>query len=203
MQIRTQATVSDTLPCLVCLSLSLPPTLRYFSSYFLWLYQISSPVFVRRGQKGGAELVLLDHGLYDSLKEKDRINLCHLYKAIINKDEESMQKYSHNLGVKGQHAAILSPSILHQLDYCLAFFVEDFNVLSYCYCQSPVIWLHVCQELSGWLLPSGFVTTAKCFSFPLWMAVDNVSFLRILRIIPWRPFGCYVIEENLAKIHVE
>ena len=48
-----------------------------------------------------AELVLLDHGLYDSLNESHRRALCYLYKAIIMKDEPAMDYNSSQLGVEG------------------------------------------------------------------------------------------------------
>ncbi|CAL1532375.1 unnamed protein product [Lymnaea stagnalis] len=56
-------------------------------------------VFVRKGHDGKAQLVLLDHGLYDSLKGDDRRALCQLYKAIIMNDEEAMDENSYKLGV--------------------------------------------------------------------------------------------------------
>jgi aarF domain-containing kinase len=59
-------------------------------------------VFVRRGPRGKAELVLLDHGLYEHLKEPDRRNLCQLYKAILERNEAKMENYSNRLGVKGK-----------------------------------------------------------------------------------------------------
>lgn len=59
------------------------------------------PVFIRRGKDKRAELVLLDHGLYDFLPTKDRISLCRLYKAIINKDEVAMKTHANAMGVEG------------------------------------------------------------------------------------------------------
>ena len=61
-----------------------------------------SSVFVRRGRKGTAEIGLLDHGLYDTLKEPHRQALCQLYKAIIMKDDDAMDLNSERLGVKGK-----------------------------------------------------------------------------------------------------
>ncbi|KAK7115004.1 hypothetical protein V1264_000956 [Littorina saxatilis] len=60
-------------------------------------------VFVRRGEKGTAQLVLLDHGLYDSLKPHERKALCQLYKAIIMLQEDKMQEFSTALGVEDFH----------------------------------------------------------------------------------------------------
>lgn len=59
------------------------------------------PVFVRKGVDGKAQLVLLDHGLYEYVLPKDRLSLCNLYKAIILRDEEMMEQYSTQMGVKG------------------------------------------------------------------------------------------------------
>ena len=68
-------------------------------------------VFVRRGKDGKAELVLLDHGLYDRLKPHERKALCQLYKAIIMLQEEDMEKYSKDLGVEGEALGTLSLSL--------------------------------------------------------------------------------------------
>jgi len=57
---------------------------------------------VRRDKRGSAELILLDHGLYDYLNDRDRISLCQLYKAIILHDDELMKRYSLQLGVQGE-----------------------------------------------------------------------------------------------------
>ncbi|XP_043858396.1 uncharacterized aarF domain-containing protein kinase 5 isoform X2 [Dromiciops gliroides] len=57
-------------------------------------------VLVRKGSDGKAELVLLDHGLYQFLNEKDRMALCQLWRAIILRDDAAMKKHSAELGVK-------------------------------------------------------------------------------------------------------
>ena len=59
-------------------------------------------MFVRRGKNGKAQLVLLDHGLYDRLQPHERKALCQLYKAIITLEEADMEKYSKDLGVQGE-----------------------------------------------------------------------------------------------------
>uniref|UniRef100_A0A3Q3XLQ1 ABC1 atypical kinase-like domain-containing protein n=1 Tax=Mola mola TaxID=94237 RepID=A0A3Q3XLQ1_MOLML len=55
---------------------------------------------VRRGRDNTAELVLLDHGLYEYLSQSDRVALCKLWRSIILRDEVAMEKYSSALGVK-------------------------------------------------------------------------------------------------------
>ncbi|MCJ8745985.1 hypothetical protein PDJAM_G00136670 [Pangasius djambal] len=57
-------------------------------------------VLVRRGPDKKAELVLLDHGLYERLSKSDRAALCQLWRSIILRDEAAMKRYSNDLGVK-------------------------------------------------------------------------------------------------------
>ncbi|XP_067871858.1 uncharacterized aarF domain-containing protein kinase 5 isoform X2 [Heterodontus francisci] len=57
-------------------------------------------VLVRKGPDGKAELVLLDHGLYENLSVKDRISLCRLWRSIILLNDAAMKKYANELGVK-------------------------------------------------------------------------------------------------------
>ena len=63
-------------------------------------------VFIRKGTNGKAQLVLLDHGLYEYVLPKDRVALCNLYKAIILRDEERMQQHSQEMGVEGKLNAL-------------------------------------------------------------------------------------------------
>ncbi|XP_059827617.1 uncharacterized aarF domain-containing protein kinase 5 isoform X1 [Hypanus sabinus] len=57
-------------------------------------------VLVRKGPDGKAELVLLDHGLYETLSAKDRVSLCKLWRSIVLLNDVAMKKYSEELGVK-------------------------------------------------------------------------------------------------------
>ncbi|XP_034561245.1 LOW QUALITY PROTEIN: uncharacterized aarF domain-containing protein kinase 5 [Notolabrus celidotus] len=57
-------------------------------------------VLVRPGPDKKAELVLLDHGLYEYLSQRDRAALCKLWRSIVLRDEAAMQKYCSALGVK-------------------------------------------------------------------------------------------------------
>lgn len=58
-------------------------------------------VLVRRGSNGKAELVLLDHGLYEYLSPSVRQPLCRLWKAIVTNSHADMKTYASELGVKG------------------------------------------------------------------------------------------------------
>lgn len=73
----------------------------FFSLLYLKITYFNPPVFVRKGSDGKAQLVLLDHGLYDTIKGDHRRALCQLYKAIIMNDEDAMDSYSQKLGVEG------------------------------------------------------------------------------------------------------
>uniref|UniRef100_A0A8B9MRL1 AarF domain containing kinase 5 n=1 Tax=Accipiter nisus TaxID=211598 RepID=A0A8B9MRL1_9AVES len=57
-------------------------------------------VLVRRGPDGKAQLVLLDHGLYEFLSERDRSALCQLWRAIVLRDDAAMKLRSAELGVE-------------------------------------------------------------------------------------------------------
>ncbi|XP_053815476.1 uncharacterized aarF domain-containing protein kinase 5 [Vidua chalybeata] len=57
-------------------------------------------VLVRRGPDGRAQLVLLDHGLYESLSERDRLALCGLWRAIVLRDRDGMRERAAELGVQ-------------------------------------------------------------------------------------------------------
>lgn len=56
---------------------------------------------MRKGKDNQAEIVLLDHGLYEYLPEINRVSLSKLWKSIILNDKEKMKKYCTELGVKG------------------------------------------------------------------------------------------------------
>ncbi|KAM4705504.1 putative aarF domain-containing protein kinase 5 [Rhinophrynus dorsalis] len=57
-------------------------------------------VLVKKGPDGKAQLVLLDHGLYEYLSERDRTSLCKLWRAIVLRNRQDMEKHSAELGVK-------------------------------------------------------------------------------------------------------
>jgi len=65
-------------------------------------------VFVSPDEHGKAKLILLDHGLYDYLNDRDRVSLCQLYKAIILHDDELMKQQSLQLGVHGKTTHVTS-----------------------------------------------------------------------------------------------
>ncbi|XP_023242615.1 uncharacterized aarF domain-containing protein kinase 5-like [Centruroides sculpturatus] len=58
-------------------------------------------IYIRKDKKTGkAEIVLLDHGLYEYLPEENRLSLCKLWKSIILNDHVGMKKHCEELGVK-------------------------------------------------------------------------------------------------------
>ena len=61
-------------------------------------------VLVRRNQgTGKAEIVLLDHGLYQTMPDKLRLDYCKLWQSLISADMEGMEKYGRSLGVGKYH----------------------------------------------------------------------------------------------------
>ncbi|XP_014669951.1 PREDICTED: uncharacterized aarF domain-containing protein kinase 5-like isoform X2 [Priapulus caudatus] len=57
-------------------------------------------VLVRKAADDSAQIVLLDHGLYDYLDPHNRISLCKLWKSIVLNDHASMKTYAAELGVQ-------------------------------------------------------------------------------------------------------
>ena len=80
---------------------------------------------MRRGCDGKAELVILDHGLYERLETRyfipssinstvndltytyvfyfrDRLNLCNLWKSIVLNNQDGIKHYARKLGVQGK-----------------------------------------------------------------------------------------------------
>lgn len=73
-----------------------------FPEFITWILVFIS-VLVRKRKSGDAELVLLDHGLYEKLPDRVRNNLCNLWKAIILHDHAQMRFFTKRLGVDGVH----------------------------------------------------------------------------------------------------
>ncbi|XP_013931302.1 PREDICTED: uncharacterized aarF domain-containing protein kinase 5 [Thamnophis sirtalis] len=71
-------------------------------------------VLVQKGPDGKAQLVILDHGLYEVLHEKEREALCKLWRAIILRDDASMQLHSKQLGVKAQDYLVFCEMLLQR-----------------------------------------------------------------------------------------
>lgn len=57
-------------------------------------------VFIRPGKDKKAEIVLLDHGLYETLPNDIRDALCHFWEAIVLMDHVQMKKYAAQMNIK-------------------------------------------------------------------------------------------------------
>lgn len=85
---------------------------QVFHSGFVHADPHHANVFVRKlNNSNEAEIVLLDHGLYEYINEDDRRNLCKLWKSIILKNEEMMKFYTTKLNVKGMYKISLALSV--------------------------------------------------------------------------------------------
>lgn len=96
MQIPTQAMVTN----------EIGYDASFILKYFMCNNISCSSVLIRHGKNKSAELVLLDHGLYEKLPTEVRTNLSHLWKAIVLCNHRDMRKYSHELGVYGKYNTI-------------------------------------------------------------------------------------------------
>lgn len=64
----------------------------------------NDPLVLVRKVNGKAQLVLLDHGLYQKVSDKDRTALSYMWKAIVLNDHANMKKYANELGVESKDA---------------------------------------------------------------------------------------------------
>lgn len=56
-------------------------------------------ILIRKKENGTAELVILDHGLYETLPYENRVSLSNLWKAVVMNNHADMKKYSKELGI--------------------------------------------------------------------------------------------------------
>lgn len=62
---------------------------------------INPTLVMIRKQNDKTQLVIIDHGLYQKISDKDRLNLSFMWKAIVLGNRDEMRKYSTLLGVDG------------------------------------------------------------------------------------------------------
>lgn len=77
-------------------------------------------VFVRKGDDNKAQIVLLDHGLYEYLPEKTRISLCNFWESMVMKNDRSLNIYGKELNVEDP---VLLAEMLTQAPYSLTSFL--------------------------------------------------------------------------------
>ncbi|KAI4500060.1 hypothetical protein M0802_004930 [Mischocyttarus mexicanus] len=77
-------------------------------------------IFVRKGHDNKAQIVLLDHGLYEYLPEKTRISLCNFWESMILKNNHALNVYGKELNVEDP---ILLAEMLTQAPYSLSSFL--------------------------------------------------------------------------------
>lgn len=59
-------------------------------------------MLVRKLKNGLAEIVILDHGLYETLPDNFRLSLSNLWKAVVMNNHVDMKKFSLQLGIGGK-----------------------------------------------------------------------------------------------------
>ncbi|KAG7207870.1 hypothetical protein KM043_009467 [Ampulex compressa] len=79
-------------------------------------------ILVRKGHDNKAQIVLLDHGLYEILPEKARVSLCNFWESIVFKNDHLMKTYARDLNA-GDH--IILYEILTQAPYSISLMAKD------------------------------------------------------------------------------
>ncbi|KAI5735191.1 hypothetical protein M8J77_015334 [Diaphorina citri] len=84
---------------------------QIFQTGFVHADPHSGNVLIRKGQDKKAELVILDHGLYEEVPSDIRESLCSLWKAIALNNHTDMRTYSKRLGVSEKDYRLFSIAI--------------------------------------------------------------------------------------------
>ncbi|KAK5642572.1 hypothetical protein RI129_008739 [Pyrocoelia pectoralis] len=102
---------------------------QIFQTGFVHADPHSGNVIIRKNGKE-TELVLLDHGLYETISEKDRMSLSCMWKAIVLQDLNKMKKYSNELGVEdyAMFAEILTQTPLKRSNFKLTTKVTEEDI---------------------------------------------------------------------------
>ncbi|KAB0796815.1 hypothetical protein PPYR_10876 [Photinus pyralis] len=102
---------------------------QIFQTGFVHADPHSGNVIIRKNGKD-AQLVLLDHGLYETISERDRTSLSCMWKAIVLQDHDQMRKYSKELGVDDyvMFAEILTQTPLKRTNFKLTTRVTEEDV---------------------------------------------------------------------------
>ena len=72
---------------------------QIFHSGFVHADPHPGNLLIRKLKDGSPEIVILDHGLYETLPDKTRKPLCKVWQAVVENDYEGMEKNSKLLGV--------------------------------------------------------------------------------------------------------
>lgn len=72
-------------------------------------------VLVRPRARGGAQLVLLDHGLYRQIDESLRLQWARLWAAVVLSDEAEIRAVTRELGVRSRRMEALGPNLTFTL----------------------------------------------------------------------------------------
>lgn len=114
-------------------------------------------IFVRKNEKSGeAELVLLDHGLYETLPNDIRNDLCRFWEAIVLRDEKMMSEYSTKLGVaNAKHFAevlLQKPLDFHKFSLSTSYTQSELDYMKKIAAQRFDIIMDVLKEMPRKLL---------------------------------------------------
>ncbi|XP_071635405.1 uncharacterized aarF domain-containing protein kinase 5-like [Temnothorax longispinosus] len=83
-------------------------------------------VFVRKGKDKKAQIVLLDHGLYEHVSEKTRQTLCNFWESMVLRNDSSLKTFAQDLNVEDY---ILLAEMLTQAPYTVSFTSYSNNTL--------------------------------------------------------------------------
>jgi len=69
---------------------------------------LACAVFVRKGKDKKAEIVILDHGLYEYIPENIRHTLCNFWESLVLRNDVSLKTLANDLHVEGECIVIIA-----------------------------------------------------------------------------------------------
>ncbi|XP_013787107.1 uncharacterized aarF domain-containing protein kinase 5-like [Limulus polyphemus] len=159
---------------------------QIFSTGFVHADPHPGNVFIRKGKDGKAQIVLLDHGLYEYLPEENRISLCKLWKAIVLNNHDEMKSYCEELGVKDYYLfceiLMQRPLQRHNLRIPNKLTVSDINYMK-----------QMAQEHFDKIM-----ATIRSLPFPMLLVFRNINTVRSINKCHGNPIDRYTLMARRA-----
>ncbi|OQV19564.1 putative aarF domain-containing protein kinase 5 [Hypsibius exemplaris] len=161
---------------------------QIFRSGFVHADPHPGNIFVRR-HNGKAQIVLLDHGLYETIPDAVRVNICHVYKATVMGDHINMKKYSDLLGMPDylMFAQVLVQRPLGQIGRRLLGMKKDLSKKDFDQLR---------KEMDGHVEKA--VATVKAMPKSLYLVMRNMNLVRAICVVHGNPIDRYTIFSRIA-----
>ncbi|XP_055351368.1 uncharacterized aarF domain-containing protein kinase 5-like isoform X2 [Paramacrobiotus metropolitanus] len=162
---------------------------QVFRSGFVHADPHPGNIFIRPDKSGHAQIVLLDHGLYETIPEDVRISICHIFKATVLADHTEMQLYSDKIGMPDYKlfASILVGRPIGQGKKVLLGLKKEFSKADMEAFRA---------EMEG--MVDKIQATVKAMPKSLFLVMRNMNLVRAICVVHGNPHDRYTMFARLA-----